>query len=313
MASCKKDLNQGLNPQSEIASSINTGLLTTAVPTLCSPTTVSLCAGKTQSIGTVTVGTGLDNKIYVIYTVTGAWRLKDLHLYVGSDAGIPVSGGGNAVPGQFPYAVSFPAPYLVQTYAFAVTTPLDAMTIAAHAAVVRVNLAGVVVESQTAWGDGCSGVKINQSGNGSWGTKFTYNRGTCRIEAATVICSQAVPYFFGEGSMVWPDVNGEIEGNVTVATFNYTEAEGNDIYNTPDVNGVAPDAKSAFLQVCTMKLSYTNYLMDAGVSAAVLTIETWLVTVGKLSPTNLPAGSQAVRNATDYLTSWIATHNCGIR
>jgi hypothetical protein len=313
LVSCKKEVTPA--QEGEFASCSNTGAILTpvAIPVLCSPDTFSLCAGRTNDIGEITVGTGLDNKIYIIYTVTGNWRLKELHLYVGNDAALPVNNSGNAVPGQFPYSKTFNAPYLVQQYMFVVTTSLNVLTIAAHASVVRVNSWGQIVESQTAWGDGCSGTRIND--HGSWATKFYYTRGSCTAIAtpATVICSQIPAYFYGVGTMAWPDVNGTSTGSVTVGNFDYTEGQGREIFNSADVNGIPADAKTSFVDVSTLRMSYTNCALDPQLLTSVTVAEQWLSTLGKLSPSNLPNGTQTVKDANAYMITWINAHDCNIR
>jgi hypothetical protein len=280
------------------------------LPELLCPKTVPLCAGRTSDIGTVTVATGIDGKVYITYTVTGQWRLKSLHLYAGPDSGIPVTNSGNPIPGQFPYHEDFSSPYMVTTYTFILSNMPTSFTVAAHAAVVKV-LGLQIIDSQTGWGDGCSGVRINPNSGGSWGTKFTYTQGNCGIEiASTNLCSQSNTHFYSaEPLNVWADCNGVVEGDVTVGGFNYTEAEGRDIYATSNGNSM-PDAKKCFIDVSTLKLSWTNYAQDPGLFTAVTTVETWLATRGKLTPANLPNASQPVKDAANYIDNWITNNIC---
>ena len=279
-------------------------------PLLC-PKVVPLCAGKNIQIGTVTVGTGIDGKIYITYTVTGAWRLQTLHLYAGPDSGIPVNNAGNPVPGQFPYKMDFYPPYLIQTYTFVLSNLPASFTVAAHAAVVRVGASGQVVQGETAWGDGCSGVRINPNSGGNWGTKFYYSQGNCNIEiSSTNLCSQSLDYFFSSNPLnPWVDCNGVSWGDVTVGTFNYTEAEGRNIGNSGSGNS-SSDSKKGFINVATLKLSWTNFSLESELLGAVVTVEGWLSTRGKLSPGNLPNGPQAVKDANNYISSWINNNIC---
>ena len=326
--SCQKSLQLEPGNRAEISSSNNissesgsSGIQSSANPglsaasllshvTFCSPMTVPLCAGQHDNIGTVTVKTGSDDNVYVTYTVKGNWYLQELHLYVGDDAGIPVNSSGNPIPGHFPYTETFLPPYTIQEYTFIVPGPSSTFTIAAHAAVVKISIGnGNIIDQQTAWGDGCSGTRITDQGN--WGTKFTYNRGNC---APPDICSKAVHYYFDSTlnglDIPWIDVNGSGNvGNVSIGGYDYSEAEGRAIYKTIDINGI-PDAKNGFINVATLRLSLTNYPQETDLLLAVTTIDDWLTNYGKLSPTNLPTNNQAVRDAANYIHSWISFHIC---
>ena len=302
-------------------------LLSLSTITFCSPKIVPLCAGQNIDMGTVTVKTGSDDNVYVTYTTKGNWYLRELHLYVGDDSSIPSTSDGNPIPGHFPYTKIFALPFSVQQYTFIIPNASSSMTIAAHAAVVKISIGnGAIIDQQTAWGDGCSGTPINGSTSGNWGTKFTYLKGNC---SAPEICSRPVHYFFDSTlsgvDIPWVDVNGSTlvldilgqpilgtdNGNVTVAGYNYTEAEGREIYKTlPD--GIS-DARDGFAVVATLKLSSTNYPQDVELLAAVTTIETWLVNRGKLTPYNLNATSWSARNAVNLIKSWIAHNTCADR
>ena len=323
--SCRKSLqldpgNRGEINSTDISTESGSGTQLSTLPgytlltqvTYCSPMVVPLCAGQHSNIGTVTVKTGSDDNVYITYTVKSNWYLTELHLYAGDDAGIPVNGSGNPIPGHFPYTETFLPPYTIQEYTFIIPNLPSTSTIAAHASVVKISIGnGNIIDQQTAWGDGCSGTRITDQGN--WGTKFTYNRGNCEPPE---ICSKAVHYYFdstlnGE-DIPWVDVNGtgySNSGNVTIGGYNYSEAEGRAIYNTVDVNGM-PDAKKGFISIATLRLSCTNYSQETDLLLAVTTIDTWLITCGKLSPTNLPTYNQEVRDAADYIQSWISSHIC---
>lgn len=140
------------------------------VPPECPPTVVDLIAGQYINSGSVTVSNDA-TYIYVTYTTTNGWVLTQTHLYVGNCALIPVTNSGNPVPGQFPYSA---AHNNITTYTYQV--PISAIgngtcgCIAAHAAVVKLNAAGQVIDQQTGWG---KGIRINPNG-GNWGMKFGY-------------------------------------------------------------------------------------------------------------------------------------------
>jgi hypothetical protein len=136
----------------------------------CLETTVNLMAGQTIDAGYVSVIND-DANIYVTYSTSNGYTLKETHLYVGDCALIPVNKPGNPIPGQFPYNATHNN---VTTYT--VTVPISAIPlgacgcIAAHAVVQKLDASGQVLDSQTAWGQG---TLINLSG-GNWGMKFDY-------------------------------------------------------------------------------------------------------------------------------------------
>ena len=279
----------------------------------CGEKVVPLCAGQNINVGYVKVLTGFDGKVYITYRTYGLWQIRRLHLYAGPANQIPVNGSGNPVPGSFPYKKNFTPPYLVQEYTFEIEGLPSSFVVAAHAEVVRLNALGNILQQETAWGDGCDGTPINPSGQ--WGTYFWYNTVNC----ATLpeICSFPVNYYFD--SLVngvpipWIDCNGNgaSNGAVTVALQNYSETEGRAIYNTPNPNGIEPLSKRAFANVATLKMSHTNYYQDVMLLEAVTLTETWLTTLGKLSPTNLPTTSNPLYvNAVNYISTWIVMFEC---
>ncbi|MGC4104165.1 hypothetical protein [Ferruginibacter sp.] len=138
--------------------------------TSCPATTVTLVAGQTINAGTVTVSNDAQY-IYVTYSTTDGWVMKQTHLYVGDCAAIPVNNPGNPIPGQFPYGGNHNN---ITSYTYQV--PISAIPagscacVAAHCVVVKLNASGQVVEQQTGWGNG---TQINM-GSGNWGMKFSY-------------------------------------------------------------------------------------------------------------------------------------------
>ena len=138
--------------------------------TFCSTKTVNLVAGQNTVAGTVTVEQDAVN-MYITYTTTGGWVLSKTHLFAGACSAIPVNGGGNPVPGQFPYKSNHNN---VTTYTYVV--PVSAIgtgncgCIAAHAALKKLNAAGSVIQQETGWGEG---TPINPNG-GNWAMKFDF-------------------------------------------------------------------------------------------------------------------------------------------
>ena len=308
----------------------------TAGLTFCTRMTVPLCTSRGINIGSVTVKTGSDKNTYVTYTLIPNWYFYEINLYVGSDVAIPLTSYGYANPTRYPYEKSFYSAQ--QSWSFRISGLPSYFTVSAQATAVKVSYSRIV-DQQMAYGDGCSGTRINLL---NWATKFNYIRGNCMTEEEE-ICSKPVNYYFDStvngADIAWPDVNGSPlelldslgqpvldllglpivignnNGNVTVAGQNYTEAEGRAIYKTVYTGATMPDSKNGFIQVAALKLSSTSLTQakDPTVLMAVNTIEAWLAQKGKLSPTNLPTGNTAVRNAANYLSSWIKIYTCSDR
>lgn len=312
--SCRKS-EEIIAPQiiEEEATSSILGTLTGVLNpvSFCAYKTVPLCAGQNINIGTVTVKTGSDGNIYVTYKTKSNWYLKELHLFAGQFNNLPVSGGGNPIPGQYPYHKYFSSPYNVQEYTFKLEDVYMLSVISAHAAVVKRNNGnGNIIQEETAWGDGCTGTQVNPSG-GSWGTYFEYNVGECMPEP---ICSYEAEYFYentlSAQNSVWPDVNGIAYGLVTVGGSDYTEGEARDIYNTADPYGIMPHSKKAFIAFSTLKLSQTYYAIVPELVVACTTVEANLALYGKLSPTNLPSNNPLLSQAADVINNWIGANTC---
>lgn len=279
------------------------------VPTLCSPKTVSLCADKTINVGTVTVGTGADGKVYITYALSGNWKFKELRLFAGNNSALPLTNSGNANSGQFPYKKTF-YPYKKEyTFVLNGNQLSDSFTIAAYASVVS----GGSSNAKTAWGDGCSGIKINPNSSSQWATKFGYKKGNCNTqqmqEEQAPICSRQTTDFF-DAPHQWKDVNGDEEGVLTVGGYDYTEQEARYIYACSTMDAAT---KSCFLQVATLKLSKTDYTKEPSLFLAVTTAESWLEISGKLSGLNLPLCNLVTNQATNYVSNWITINDCGLR
>jgi hypothetical protein len=136
----------------------------------CEAQVVPFIAGQHIDAGTIEV-TNDAEYIYVTYNTANGYVLRETHLYVGDCEAVPVNKKGNPVPGQFPDKNTHN-----NATNFTYKVPISAIglgkcgCIAAHAAVVKLDSNGKVVDSQTAWG---AGTTIT-AGNGNWGTKFEY-------------------------------------------------------------------------------------------------------------------------------------------
>jgi hypothetical protein len=286
------------------------GSVDTTGISFCSPQTVSLCTKTGVVIGDVTVQTGSDRNTYVRYSLLPDWYFVSCSLFAGDETAIPVNSYGVALTSNFPYQKIFTSAY--QQYMFKINGLPALYTVAANAIALKV-VSNRIVDGQIVWGDGCSGNRINVS---NWATKFNYARLNCMVAD---ICSKPLKTYFDStvdgADIVWPatgTVTMSLTGNVTVnvAGYTYTEAEGRAIYNTMNTNN-SPEARNGFIHIAALKLSATNYSLDADLLSAVTTIEGWLVTRGKLSPNNLPTcNNQAVKNAIVYLDRWIKMYTC---
>lgn len=136
------------------------------------PQVVTLYAGQTIPVGTVTVmNDGVE--LTVVYETTGDWYLSATHLHIATSvAGIPQTKTGNPKNGNFAYKhtldpVTQQDEYSIDLAAngYAVGTELY---IAAHAVVGQLNQDGWFTRTETGWGAG------TRFSSGNWATYFTY-------------------------------------------------------------------------------------------------------------------------------------------
>ena len=117
------------------------------------------------------------NNLYITYSVDSDWYISETHLYAGSLASAPKSGGGTPSPGRFPVKSTFTPSTLAQEITY--TIPLSSISstnfiIAAHASVLRVDIDGDVVAKETAWAAG-----TRFTSNKNWATYISATWGTC--------------------------------------------------------------------------------------------------------------------------------------
>ena len=169
--SCKKNYIQDGNSENLIVAAKNVQNTKTeqrdAGTITCVPKVTALIAGQHMDAGTVTVWND-DNFVYVTYQTANGFTLKETHLFVGNCNAIPTTNNGNPIPGAFPYA-STHSNATTFTYQIPIASINTCGCIAAHAAVVKLDAVGNVIDSQTAWGFGTRFVP-----QGNWATKFDY-------------------------------------------------------------------------------------------------------------------------------------------
>jgi len=180
--SCEEQ--DGINPQksteSQIAIDVNSIVhLTPTTSTkeqieddMCGDVkTTVLFAGQHKEVGELTISNDSFN-LFITYTVTGNWWLKETHLFVGLEANLPLNGSGNPKIGHFPYHGEH---NLTQSYTF--TIPLNQLeecyVVSAHAVVVKKEN-GNITSSETAFGFGEKEFPGNR-----WGWYFEYCNQTC--------------------------------------------------------------------------------------------------------------------------------------
>lgn len=163
MASCSSELADVQNEAQNLNS--RTGLATSDY---CGDVyEVNLLAGQTIDAGDVIVYNTKDS-VYVTYEVTGTWYLEETHLYVGTHAGVPKSGNGAPIPGQFPKQGTHAVGTKSVTYAYLKSSLPACFTVAAHASVKRPNGQGGT-QQETGW---AAGPRFTQKGN--WATYTSY-------------------------------------------------------------------------------------------------------------------------------------------
>lgn len=143
------------------------------------PLVLDLVAGKTEVVGTVTIGND-DENIFVTFDVTGGWLLANTKVFLGTSASqIPVTKTGNPVRGKFtqdithyPYVTTFTHVFPIGNF-----VPGDLLVIAAHSTVIMLEEIEdqlVIVRSETAWGKG-----ENTFSGKAWGWWATYTVQEC--------------------------------------------------------------------------------------------------------------------------------------
>ena len=172
-ASCKKEINSTRSAQVFDAPTV---AAYTPPGGYCGYTEFTLLAGQTYNVGTIQVGND-DTNLYVTYSTTSGYMITEAHLYVGTLEALPVTNSGNAVPGHFPYNVTFTSG--VTTYT--ITIPLASLpntngcnVIAAHCVVKNDPTTNSTGFNQTGW---ISGTRINDGGN--WAMYNTWCNATC--------------------------------------------------------------------------------------------------------------------------------------
>jgi hypothetical protein len=143
-----------------------------------------------------------------------------------------------------------------------------------------------------------------KSGNNTPCGTFKFPAFGCERTVVDEGCSMSQGFWFSSKNAVWPSAG------VTVGGKSYTKAEGLAIWNSSNKGGIA-DAKQGFLQVSAIKLSGNTVLPAATVLADVTIVENWLVTLPKLTTTNIKNYSNKdASDAAGRIGIWINAHHC---
>jgi len=141
----------------QVPTSEQSGIVSLTKGSETDPDEFLLYAGQTFPVGKVYVWNDV-NDLYVKYVITAPdWCLTETHLHVADELSlIPQTKKGNPIPGKFDYKDEYEC--VAESYLY--TIPLDAewepcenLFIAAHA-VVEKRDDGVIIQEETAWGDG---------------------------------------------------------------------------------------------------------------------------------------------------------------
>lgn len=128
------------------------------------PQTEPLTAGQSDPAGSVVIDNDGDY-LYVTYTTTDGWKIKELHLSVdcNTDGDCTITKSSDLAPGKFPFSATFAATGtgeggtegLPTTYKFVIPrselSACECFCVYPHASVVKYT-AGSSLNSQTAWG-----------------------------------------------------------------------------------------------------------------------------------------------------------------
>lgn len=132
------------------------------------PSVFTLWAGKTIDAGTITVSNDAEN-LYVVYQISGEWKLAETHLYIASEPFVE-----RLPPGQAPYKWESGEDPVTST-SFTFTVPLEdvdcgsVLYLQAHAALIMYDENGEPIQEETGYGG-----DITEPDQGAWFGNITY-------------------------------------------------------------------------------------------------------------------------------------------
>ncbi len=127
----------------------------------------------------------------------------------------------------------------------------------------------------------------------------------------TPFCSLSQGYWFAKPGTTWPDANGANVGEVTIGSSDYTQADGAEVWDSPNAGGIA-DLKKGFLQFAAIKLSQTMNLAplptDLATQMAIINDNWGTHTVAEIIDNENEA--EAIADAGGWIGDWIDENHC---
>lgn len=285
ITSCKKDNTQPVQKPTQNTTTLPTasadGKHKCAVITTCGTTQVVEFVAGRCNVGTVTVSNDQTN-LTVVYTTTGTWNLRELHLYVGAQ--IPLRYGEPNL-GQFPYTTTLSGTAHSYTFTIPLASLGSCFSIAAEA---TVNSCG---NTQTAW---AAGTRV--SSRCSTATYFSYCKQSCGGNACIL---SAILIFSGEEP--WPNA----QTSVVVGGYTYTVLTIQPVLSEP-----SNDASAALFAVATLKVYGSSISPTAAVLSDATIAENWLATLGQLTATTVFTAPANVEASIANVQTWEIAHQC---
>ena len=124
-------------------------------------------AGQTIDVGDVNI-TNDEDSIYVNIQLSGDWHIRQLHLYFGTYANMPVNSQNVPVPGQFPVHVTAFQNDQNVTVSYPLAGLPPCYIVAVHGVVHRI-VNGELIQAETAWSFGNPFINTNRWG---WTTPY---------------------------------------------------------------------------------------------------------------------------------------------
>ena len=269
------------------------------VPALCGSTTKSFAIGA-DVYGDIEVGNDATD---YYFTVSGAngWMLKKIRLYAGDGTTIPLNGGGLPQFNDYPVNHTFSSPYpTLWSFSIPIADLGNSIWVS-----VRIDYVNGTGTEAGVWSEG----DPFKAGNPS--SKFNYVYQECVVDEG---CSFGQGYWYGNGNLSWPDVNGASAGDVTVGNENYTRDEARAIWwaNNGNCPGI-PDAKKAFAFVSSIMLSGNSVIGNTDLWNDVASVNNWLESLNRLSDVNIcnhPSAPASVKDAVARMCAWMDDHKC---
>ncbi len=162
----------------------------------CDALETDLIAGQHTTMGVVKVS-NTPTELHIRVKAWQNWRIEEVHIYAGPGP-LPTNGGGNVAPGQFPFKTSYNPGVRVHDEVIDLSVIGqqcgDTSLIAVHCAVVKLDAAGNVIRSETAWGYG------NPFTGNQWGWSIDFDICCTGCDMSGALDLQVDPLHVGQSS-----------------------------------------------------------------------------------------------------------------